>query len=121
MLNARRGETLMGIFKLLDDQVNSTCSSSVDSSCCSSFWLNRSSFYHIEASLDLGSAAESNNDSFSKKQEDSSLKIDIPSCVHFMIDLYTQWLQNPVSFILPSIFFTYSRRIIYYSGMILIC
>ena len=99
----------MEIFNLLDDQVNATCSLSDDYSCCYCFRLNRSSFYHIEASLDSGSAAQNCDDSINKKREDTS-QIDIPSCIHFMIDLFTQWLQNPVSF-LPS-FFTHSHSMI---------
>ena len=98
----RRGETLVEIFHLLDDRMNATCPSPGDSCCCCCLRLNQSSFYHIEASLDSGSPAQSRDDSMDRNQEDVvSSQIDIPSCVYFMIDLFTQWLQNPVSFHFP--------------------
>lgn len=46
-------------------------------------------FNHIQRSL--GAAVQSKDPS-----EADATQIDVQSCIHFLIDLYKQWLQNPV-------------------------
>lgn len=64
----------------------------ISSSC--SYWLNRHSFRHIQYNIDQGSPSKKKATS----PEDVT-DIDIQSCVRFLVDLYSQWLQNSVTLI----------------------
>lgn len=61
------------------------------SPCKSSYQFNLLSFKHIQRNVDQGSPSKRKPASPEEVTE-----IDIQSCVHFLVDLYSQWLQNSV-------------------------
>ncbi|EFX77022.1 hypothetical protein DAPPUDRAFT_106588 [Daphnia pulex] len=77
----RRGKKLKELCNLLEEDYT------ISSSC--SYWLNRHSFRHIQYNIDQGSPSKKKATS----PEDVT-DIDIQSCVRFLVDLYSQWLQN---------------------------
>ncbi|XP_057364436.1 huntingtin-like isoform X1 [Daphnia carinata] len=82
-MHTERGKKLKELCTLLSDDCNAT------SSCNSIYYFNRLSFRHIQRNIDQGSP--------SKKKAASPEEItdiDIQSCVRFLVDLYSQWLQS---------------------------
>ncbi|KAK4002443.1 hypothetical protein OUZ56_004272 [Daphnia magna] len=82
-MHTERGKKLKELCNLLGDDCD------VPSSCNSIYYFNRLSFRHIQRSIDQGSP--------SKKKAVSPEEItdiDIQSCVRFLVDLYSQWLQS---------------------------
>ncbi|XP_046649350.1 huntingtin-like isoform X2 [Daphnia pulicaria] len=79
--STERGKKLKELCNLLEEDYT------ISSSC--SYWLNRHSFRHIQYNIDQGSPSKKKATS----PEDVT-DIDIQSCVRFLVDLYSQWLQN---------------------------
>ena len=80
----RRGKKLKELRNLLNGDEGMGFSEST-------YWLNRLSFRHIQFNIDQGSPSKKKSAS-----PEEVTQIDIQSCVRFLVDLYSQWLQNSV-------------------------
>ena len=59
--------------------------------CNPSYQFNCATFKYIQHNIGQGSPSKKKSSS-----PEEVTDIDIQSCVHFLVDLYSQWLQNSV-------------------------